>query len=311
MVMAIVGAALAVGVAPVAIGSFDGRWGASRTDLMSALPDIGSPMVDGEQRLGGDARILWIGGADVLPVAGLTLEEVQGGSGEGTVVALTDGRPTLIDQWSPGATEGMDEVRTAVRRALVGETHRLGAEVGRWSVARIVLVERSAPIPEPAVDRPVDDRIHAALARQLDLERVGAVNGAATVYRNTEVEAPFSVVRDGNRRVVPASVRRDALGSRTVGIQVDGALRWMHGPDRRWQVSVDGRRVPVLAPGTPTGVDDRPSIRVAAGSEARFELDEGPIRGRRRFQVAAAVGLLLLASWARTARRSHVGEGSW
>ncbi len=311
--LGVVTLALAVGALPVAAGAFDGAWGAPRVDLLDVLPESWSPSADGEQRTGGDARILWLGDGRVVPAAGLPFDrrDPAGSMGPdlpvGTVLAVTDGRPDLADQWSPGATAGMDAVSEAVGRAVAGDLHRLGAVLGRWGVARIVLVERSAPVPEPAVERPAATALVAALARQLDLERVPAVNGAVTVYRNTAVEAPFSVVRDGNRRVVPARVERRDLGHRVVGVPVDGALRWMHGPDDRWVPSVGGRELAVLPPGATTGVDGRPSVRVAGGSEVALLLDDGRHRGRRRFQAAAAVGLLLLASWSRTGRRDRAG----
>jgi len=308
-----VAVALGLGAAPVVAGALDGAWGASRADLVDALPNSWSPAVDGEQRTGGDARILWLGDGRVVPAAGLPFLQgdpagsVGSGLPDGTVLAVTDGRPDLADQWSPGSTVGMEAVSEAVGRAVAGDLHRLGAVLGRWGVAQIVLVERSAPVPEPAVERPAGSALVAALARQLDLERVPAVNGAVTVYRNTAVEAPFSVVRDGNRRVVPAQVGRLDLGHRVVGVPVDGALRWMHGPDDRWVPSVEGRELAVLPPGAAAGVDGRPSVRVAGGSEVALVLDDGRHRGRRRFQLAAAVGMLLLASWSRTGRRDRAG----
>ena len=313
VMVGVVAVALGLGAAPVVVGAFDGAWGAPRVDLVDALPDSWSPAADGERRTGGDARILWLGDGRVVPAAGLSFGRYDtAGSAEsdlpvGTVLAVTDGRPDLADQWSPGTTTGLEAVSEAVGRALAGDLYRLGAELGRWGVARIVLVERSAPVPEPALERPAGSALVAALARQLDLERVPAVNGAVTVYQNTAVEAPFSVVRDGNRRVVPAQVERLDLGHRMVGIPVDGALRWMHGPDDRWVPSLEGRELAVLQPAATAGVDGRPSIRVAGGSEVALVLDDGRHRGRRRFQLVAAVGLLLLASWCRTGRRDRTG----
>jgi len=309
-ILGLVVLALGVGATPVLAGSFDGSWGAPRVDLVASLPEIGSRSVDGDRRPGGDARILWLGDSRVLPAVGLPLASrpmhtPPGASG--LALALTDGRPDLADQWATGSTTGLLEVREAVLRAMAGGLHRLGAEVGRWGVARIVLVERSTPIPEPGIERPLSDQVAGAFARQLDLERVQAVNGAATVYRNTAVEAPYSVVRDGNRRVVPASVGRIDLGHRVVGIPADGALRWMHGPDGRWVPSAGGRELPVLATGSPTGVDGRPSVRVAAGTEVAFTLDDDRHQAQRRFQIVAALSLLLLASWARTGRRDRAG----
>ncbi len=306
----VVAISLAIGVMPVVAGSFAGDWGAPRVDLVSVLPGSGVRLPAGGTVRGGDARVLWIGDPTVLPAAGipLSVEGRSAGGGESPLgrlaLAVTDGRPDLSDQWSPGATAGLVELRRALASALDGTTHRLGADLGRWGVARVVVVERSAPVPGPGVERPVPGRLTEVLARQLDLERVEAVNRAMTVYRNTTVEAPFSVVRDRNRRVVPAAVTRRAMAAWTVETPADGALRWMVGPDDRWQVRVDGRPATVLGPGADHGVVGRPSVRVATGSLATFDVDDDRVVGRRWIQLVLAGFLVLLASWARTSREA-------
>ena len=309
--LGVVVAALSVGVLPVLAGSFAGDWGTARTDLASVLPGTGGRLVDGQSVRGGVARVLWLGDPTVLPAAGIPLTSPGGRSGPlgPLAMAVTDGLPDLSDQWSPGETAGLAELRSALSSALDGSTHRLGADLGRWGVANVVVVSRSAPVPEPGIERLVPDRLLEVLARQLDLERVEAVNGALVVYRNTTVEAPFSVVRDRNRRVVPALVERRSMGDLVIEVPADGALRWMIGPDDRWRVQVDGRPATVLASGDAHGVDQRPSVRVGAGSVVSLELDEGQSTGRRRLQLVMAGLLVLLASWARTSRdASLAGE---
>ncbi|MDG2426917.1 MAG: glycosyltransferase [Acidimicrobiales bacterium] len=307
---------LTIGVLPVLTGSFAGSWGAPRADLVSALPSLNTRLGAGDTVRGGDARVLWIGEQVVLPAAGIPLSTRQSSVGEGPnmlgdlVMAVTDGRPDLADQWSPGETAGMVLLRDALNSALDGATHRLGVELGRWGVAQVVVVQRSAPVPGPGIDRPVPDRLTEILARQLDLERVEAVNRAMTVYRNTAVEAPFSVVRDRNRRVVPALVTRRSFSDWVVEIPADGALRSMVGPDDRWQVRVDGQPVMVLAPGEAHGVIGRPAVRVATGSVATFEVDSGRMVGRRGTQLALAGLLILLTSWARTSREASISQES-
>ena len=302
---------LSVGVLPVLSGSFAGDWGTARTDLASALPGTGGRLVDGQSVRGGVARVLWLGDPMVLPAVGVPLESSGGPSGPlgPLAMAVTDGLPDLSDQWSPGETAGLAELRSALTSALDGSTHRLGADLGRWGVANVVVVSRSAPVPEPGIERLVPDRLLEVLARQLDLERVEAVNGALVVYRNTTVEAPFSVVRDRNRRVVPALVGRRSMGDLVIEAPADGALRWMIGPDDRWRVQVDGRPATVLASGEVHGVEQRPSVRVGTGSVVSLKLDDGRSTGRRRLQLVMAGLLALLASWARTSRdASLAGE---
>jgi hypothetical protein len=76
----------------------------------------------------------------------------------------------------------------------------------------------------------------------------------------------------------------------------------MVGPDDRWQVRVDGRPATVLGPGADHGVVGRPSVRVATGSLATFDVDDDRVVGRRWIQLVLAGFLVLLASWARTSR---------
>ena len=310
--LGVVVAGLTVGALPVLAGSFAGDWGVPRHDLASAIPGIGPRLGDRDVAPGGDARVLWIGDPLVLPAVGVPLVEADDRVGTlgGLALAVTDGRPDLSDQWAPGTTDGLSSLRDSLAGAIDGATHRLGAELGRWGVARVVVVERSAPVPGPAVVRPVPDRLTEVLARQLDLQRVEAVNRAVTMYRNTAVEAPYSVVRDRNRRVVPATVARLTLTRWAVKAPADGALRWMVGPDDRWEVRVDDRPARVLAAGQDHGVADRPSVRVATGSVADFEVDDLLV-GRRWLQLVSVGALVLLASWARTSRdaaRRRPGE---
>jgi len=309
--LGVVVASLSVGVVPVLAGSLAGDWGTARTDLASALPGTGGRLVDGQSVRGGIARVLWLGDPMVLPAAGvpLALPGDRSGPLDLLAMAVTDGLPDLSDQWTPGETAGLAELRSALRSALDGATHRLGADLGRWGVANVVVVSRSAPVPEPGIERPVPDRLLEVLARQLDLERVEAVNGALVVYRNTTVEAPFSVVRDRNRRVVPALIGRRSMGDLAIEAPADGALRWMIGPDDRWRVRVDGRPATVLASGEAYGVDHRPSVRVATGSVVSLKLDDGWSTGRRRLQLVMVGLLALLASWARTSRDVSLASG--
>ena len=309
--LGVVVASLSVGVVPVLAGSLAGDWGTARTDLASALPGTGGRLVDGQSVRGGIARVLWLGDPMVLPAAGVpvALPGDRSGPLDLLAMAVTDGLPDLSDQWTPGETAGLSELRSALRSALDGATHRLGADLGRWGVANVVVVSRSAPVPEPGIERPVPDRLLEVLARQLDLERVEAVNGALVVYRNTTVEAPFSVVRDRNRRVVPALIGRRSMGDLAIEAPADGALRWMIGPDDRWRVRVDGRPATVLASGEAYGVDHRPSVRVATGSVVSLKLDDGWSTGRRRLQLVMVGLLALLASWARTSRDVSLASG--
>ena len=152
------------------------------------------------------------------------------------------------------------------------------------------------------------DRLAGAVSRQLDLERMEGINRAVTVYRSTVVEAPLAVVRDRNRRAVPVPVTREAFDRRVVTASADGALRWAIGPDAAWRFVVDGVTQPLVADDATPARLDHPSVRVARDTVGVLELDGSRSRGRRSVQVVLVGVVLLLASWARTAREARKGR---
>jgi len=297
----LVGLSLAIVVLPVLAGSIDGAWGTARDDLRSAVPFISRSPVDAETVHGGVPRAVWLGAPSVLPAAGIPLSDSPAFDGV-LALAVTDGRPDLGDQWPLEPTEGMEAIRTAVSDAMNGDTSRLGTHLGLWGVGWVVLVDRAVPVPQPGVEVMVPDRLAGALSRQLDLERMEGLNRAVTVYRNLAVEAPLAVVRDRNRQAVPVAVTRQAFDQRVVTASADGALRWAVGPDRSWGFVVDGVGQPLVDPDEPGAVVDHPSVRVARDSVGLLVLDDDGSTGRRAVQVVLFGVVLLLASWARTAR---------
>ena len=317
----VAGLSLAVAVLPVLGGSIDGAWGTARDDLRAAVPFIYAGPVDGGTIHGGVPRVLWLGDPSVLPAIGISLGDdhlgdVYPGNGlspedlvpDGVAMAVTDGRPDLIDQWPMDRTEGLASIRTSVVDAMAGDTSRLGARLATWGVGWVVLVERSAPVPQPAREVAVPDLLAGAMSRQLDLERMEGINRAVTVYRSTVVEAPLAVVRDRNRRAVPVTVTREAFDRRVLTASADGSLRWAVGPEGAWRFTVDGVRQPLVASGDLGTPSAHPSVRVAMGTVGVLELDDSGSRSRRTVQVVLLGATLLLASWARTARVSRVGR---
>jgi len=314
----VAGLSLAVAVLPVLGGSIDGAWGTARDDLRAAVPFIYSGPVDGGTIHGGVPRVLWLGDPSVLPAVGISLGDDHLGGGypgdgrpsggpipDGLAMAVTDGRPDLIDQWPMDRTEGLASIRTSVLDAMAGDTSRLGARLATWGVGWVVLVERSTPVPQPAREVAVPDLLAGAMSRQLDLERMEGINRAVTVYRSTVVEAPLAVVRDRNRRAVPVTVTREAFDRRVLTASADGSLRWAIGPDDAWGFIVDGVRQPLVAPDDIGAAAVHPSVRVARGTVGVLELDGSGSRGRRTLQVILVGVVLLLASWARTARQGR------
>jgi hypothetical protein len=317
----VAGLSLAVAVLPVLGGSIDGAWGTARDDLRAAVPFIYAGPVDGGTIHGGVPRVLWLGDPSVLPAVGTSLGDdhlgdVYPGNGlspedllpDGLAMAVTDGRPDLIDQWPMDRTEGLASIRTSVVDAMAGDTSRLGARLATWGVGWVVLVERSAPVPQPAREVAVPDLLAGAMSRQLDLERMEGINRAVTVYRSTVVEAPLAVVRDRNRRAVPVTVTREAFDRRVLTASADGSLRWAIGPDGAWGFIVDGDRQSIVVSDDSGAAAAHPSVRVARGTVGVLELDGSGSRGRRTVQVLLVGVVLLLASWARTAREGRVGR---
>ena len=298
---AVAGLALALTVLPVVVGSLGGRLGMPEADLPSALPFIAEPRAGiGETTRGGDGRVLWVGEPTILPAVGVPLSD-DPLSGE-VAVAVTDGRPDLIDQWPYDLTgaPGVAEIRDALAEALAGRTSRLGAAIGAWGVDHVVLVERSAPAPHEAIEAPLPPTYAAALTRQLDMARVEGLNSAVTIFENIATRPVHAVVRDRTGRAVPAAVTPLAYDRLQVQASADGAYRWILGPEGAWSFSVDGITRPLVPAGEAGGVPGRPSVRVASGTIGELVHDGASSRSRRLLQVAALCGVLLLASWLRT-----------
>mgnify|MGYP001210900451 FL=1 len=298
---AVAGLALALTVLPVVVGSLGGRLGMPEADLPSALPFIAEPRAGiGETTRGGDGRVLWVGEPTILPAVGVPLSD-DPLSGE-VAVAVTDGRPDLIDQWPYDLTgaPGVAEIRDALAEALAGRTSRLGAAIGAWGVDHVVLVERSAPAPHEAIEAPLPPTYAAALTRQLDMARVEGLNSAVTIFENIATRPVHAVVRDRTGRAVPAAVTPLAYDRLQVQASADGAYRWILGPEGAWSFSVDGITRLLVPAGEAGGVPGRPSVRVASGTIGELVHDGASSRSRRLLQVAALCGVLLLASWLRT-----------
>ena len=298
---AVAGLALALTVLPVVIGSLGGRLGMPEADLPSALPFIAEPRSGiGDTTSGGDDRVLWVGAPTILPAVGVPLTD---GTLSGDVaIAVTEGRPDLLDQWPYDITEapGVIEIRDTLAEALAGRTSRLGAAIGAWGVGHVVLVERSAPAPHEAVEAPLSPTYAAALTRQLDMARVEGLNSAVTIFENIATDPVHAVVRDRTGRVVPAAVMPLSYDRRRVRASADGAYRWILGPEGSWSFTVDGTTRPLVPAGEAGGVPGRPSVRVASGTIGELVHDSASSRSRRLLQVAALCGVLLLASWLRT-----------
>ncbi|MEJ5254703.1 MAG: glycosyltransferase family 2 protein [Acidimicrobiales bacterium] len=172
------GAALVLATLPIIAGSVDGRWEQPAGDYSRTLGFLDH---EGEQE---PFRVLWVGEASVLPLAGWELDREAAdrlAPGVRLAYATSDsGTPTLADRWSTteGPTPALGE---ALATAAAGSTSRLGALLAPMGVRYIVVPQALAPEPysEPSYDA---SGLRAMLESQLDLSSVTAAG--VVVYQN-------------------------------------------------------------------------------------------------------------------------------
>ncbi len=223
-----------------------GRWGMPRGDYEDVLP-FADPLRDGSY------RVLWIGGPETILSDGRPL------AADLAWVASIDGFPRLSDRLpavDPGAAPMVSE---AVRRALNGETIRLGRELGGLGVRYVVMLDRLAPAPfsDPDDAVSIPESVRGAIASQLDLRRLEGINSAVEVYANTEwtsVRAAASLGFDSgidqvaDLAAVPISGTAGVMsgrGDHVSGSIPDGTEVFLaQTADPSWIFEVDGSRVP-------------------------------------------------------------------
>jgi hypothetical protein len=158
-----------LGLVPLTIGVVNGRWGAPPEGFDSLLSFLD------EQQTEGAFRVVWLGDADVLPVAG---REVRPGLAYG---ASDEGLPEIADRWL-AAPAGPDElIATSVGVAEARETSRLGRLLAPMGVRYVIVPEVAAPGQDDEVFPQTE--LVAVLAEQLDLVRID-VDPDVHVFRN-------------------------------------------------------------------------------------------------------------------------------
>lgn len=172
------GAAFVLATLPIIGGAVDGRWEQPAGDYDRAL---GFLDIEGEEA---PFRVLWVGDASVLPLAGWDLDTATVDRlAPGTRLAYAtsdDGTPTLADRWSTteGPTPALGE---ALAIAAAGSTSRLGALLAPMGVRYVVVPQALAP--EPYSDPSYDTAgLRAMFESQLDLSTVTAAG--VVVYKN-------------------------------------------------------------------------------------------------------------------------------
>ncbi len=290
--------ALVIATVPVLFASLEGRWGLPEKDFSDTVPYLlGEEDVNGVPIESTDGRVLWVGAPNLLPAAGIELEE-------GIGLALTDGYPHLGDQspYDVSESEAIEELRTALLEALRGDISRLGEKIGVWSVSYVVLIENSAPVPYGNDEIPLPENYFSAFIQQLDLERVEGLNRSLEIFSNTAVEPIHAVVRDGTGRSVPLDVEKNGYTSFEVQSIVDGSYRWRIGPVEEWEF------IPISNASDEVQIGPRgePTVRMASGAVGQLSLTENDSDSDRVFQLLILLAVILLTSWSHSERKkSH------
>jgi GT2 family glycosyltransferase len=169
--------ALAASPASAFVAALDGWWGMPRDDFATLMG-----FVD-DAAAAGPSRTLWVGEPALVP----------GGDGwaldDQLSYTASTGRavPAVADLWPATSGDGSRRLGDALSVAVDGETTRLGALLTPMGVQYVAVPLRLAPSDEtprsPAAAQATDEVV-AALAEQLDLERLG-VDRSLVLYRNT------------------------------------------------------------------------------------------------------------------------------
>jgi len=169
--------ALAASPASAFVAALDGWWGMPHDDFATLMGSVDDAAV------AGPSRALWVGEPELVPGGdGWALDDQLSytASAGGAV-------PAVADLWPATSGDGSQRLGDALSVAVDGETTRLGALLAPLGVQYVAVPLRLAPSDEtprsPAAAHATDEVV-AALAEQLDLERLG-VDRSLVLYRNT------------------------------------------------------------------------------------------------------------------------------
>ncbi|HEY2429161.1 MAG TPA: glycosyltransferase [Acidimicrobiales bacterium] len=242
----IAAAAAVLACLPVLALSSNGRWRQPATGFDAVLSWMPARRADG------DFRVLWVGQASVLPIAGWRM---GGGLAYATSV---DGPPDLTDQW-PATSRGQTRLMgQALTLAGQGRTTGLGHLLAPMAVRYVVVVRRPSPLDQAAADtRAVPPGLTGGLDSQLDMDVVTR-SDAMTVYENVAwapmrfEPAPAAATVAGLND--PRAARSVTLGgvpvlpvthgptSATGPVAAGAAVEVAQAPSSHWQLRVGGRQ---------------------------------------------------------------------
>ena len=233
--VASIGAAFAFVLAgfPALGAALSGRWQMPRGDFSQNLSFLD------DQAQESSFRVLWLGDAGVMPLAGWNLEAPgidDLGPGRSLEFSTSsDGLPSVAEMWAGPLDPGLRSLASSLRVAGAGGTARLGALVAPMAVRYIVVPLASAPEPYATSTSYEPDRLLAMLDGQLDLDPV-TVNPGLRVYRNA-AWGPERALLPGTTRIPDGG---DALADRLLP-QVSGAPEVLLEPDgfSAWKGSID------------------------------------------------------------------------
>jgi len=299
IVSLLAGAGFVIALLPALGSAMSGRWDLPRGDYDSTLEFLDTP-ADAQT-----ARVLWVGEASAIPLAGWRLEApaIDDLGADRTMAFATSsaGTPTIAETWA-GDIGAASATESALQIAASGGTTRLGALLAPMAVQYVVVPLAPAPDPFAQDTTYVPSDLLAVLDGQLDLESV-TVNAGVRVYRN----AAFGP----SRALLPADAAipegGDALADRMIaGLasapavlgDVDGYSDWSGGLDAGgrlfvsaagdgWVLEVDGQEVPAQP-----AVGWASTYEVAGAGEARLRFDTPTTR---RLALAGQVLLWVVA----------------
>lgn len=173
--------AFVIAALPALGAALSGRWGMPRGDFgvsLSFLDEEGGP---------DSFRVLWLGDAGALPLAGWSLEapgiDELGAGRSLTFATSSSGMPTVAELWSSPSDPAVRSLASSLAVAGAGGTARLGALVAPMAVRYVIVPLASAPDPYATATRYDPEGLLAMLDGQLDLDSV-TVNPGLRVYRN-------------------------------------------------------------------------------------------------------------------------------
>lgn len=217
-------------------GALNGRWQVvdDGYDSVFAFLAADAPAHD---------RILWIGEADVLPVAGWRYDDAL-------TFSVTQARmPTVLDISLGNPDAQTLQIRDSFRDTLDGASSRLGRELALFGIRYVVVVEADAPAPFTSRERPVASSITSRLTEQLDLVRK-EVRSGATIYEN---RAQVPMVSTLAPDAVDALTQGRVPGQYELALPVFSSVRFYQGAvqpgdiyvatpaSTNWRIEVDGQ----------------------------------------------------------------------